>query len=1174
MDAIAVDILSKRYELAERIGAGGMGEVFLSSDLLTNQPVAVKRVYVNPPAKPGTGRATDATRLLLTQEFSVLASMRHPNIISVLDYGFDPKGGPFFVMEYLPRADTVLEASRSLPLDGKVSLVIQMLQALTYLHRRGLIHRDLKPANVLVVQGADGEPQVKLLDFGLASTAKEAPEEGGGTLAYMAPEAFMDEPLSAATDLFSLGVMAFEMIGGVHPFEELAATGSQLVISILHGEPNYAHLDVPPALKDVIATLLEKDPADRYSSAEAVIAAMCSATGIGAPPETEAIRESFLQAAQFVNRQSEMTELNDVLKASASGNGAIWLVGGESGIGKSRLIDELRIRALVGGSLVIRSQSVTEQSSPYTVWRPVLRRLVIHSDLSDLEAGVLKELVPDIDTLLKRTISDPPAIEPAAAQTRLLQTIESLLARQTQPLVILFEDLQWENIESLRVLTYLARVIESMSVLIIGSYRSDERPDLPDDVPGARSMRVGRLEEPYIKELSVSILGERGDDERIVQLLQEETEGNAFFLVEIVRTLAEEAGTLSGISSLAELPENVITGGIRRTMERRIGALPDAAYPLLHAAAIAGRRIDLEVLPSLESPMPYQQWLIVCADAAIIDVQDNEWRFAHDKLREFILDQIPPDQKVRFHQQVAQALERTYPDTPETYAVLAYHWGQGENPAKEGYYAARAGQQAFSSSAYQQAIAQLTRALELKDDAGFTTEEQADFERIVGESYFGIGRLTESTLHLKRAVKLLGYTWPTSLPGMLAHLNRVTARQFLHRVMPGTRTSKSSIKRLASGSLAFERISHAYYFENENFPTLYAALSALNLAEQAGPSPEVVRGLATLHIVAGIVPMHGLARYYGKLAYETAEKIENASASGWIDHVSGVYHSGIGELDKGAALLEGAMEVWTKLGDTRRWQESLTLWGMTEFARGNLERSEQMRRELFESAVKTDSDQAKVWGPLGLAEIALRRGQFHEAYQHIEEAQKSPEGIRLVEKIWLHGMLALALLSMDEAEDAKEHALESLKLSLGSSPNGYYALEGYSGAAEVLLELWKQNPTGENWRNAQRGLRSMKKFGSVFPIGEARALTWAGWAKALKGDHVGAKALWEKALLSAETYHVPYERGLISYHGAVSLPVGDADRGRMLAEAKGAFQVMGTPYLLGLVEKAEKGVGA
>src|SRR5262245_10335440 len=154
-------LLGGRYQVLNRIGSGGMGVVYRALDRLTGGVVTLKQLH--PTLAPYGSGGSDG-RLELAREFTLLASLRHPNIISVLDYGFDASGLPFFTMDLEENAVTIIEAARGRPLLVQVDLLVQTLRALAYLHRHGIVHRDLKPANVLVVHGV-----VKVLDFGLSS---------------------------------------------------------------------------------------------------------------------------------------------------------------------------------------------------------------------------------------------------------------------------------------------------------------------------------------------------------------------------------------------------------------------------------------------------------------------------------------------------------------------------------------------------------------------------------------------------------------------------------------------------------------------------------------------------------------------------------------------------------------------------------------------------------------------------------------------------------------------------------------------------------------------------------------------------------------------------------------------------------------------------------------------
>src|SRR5262249_46369421 len=254
-----------------------------------------------------------------------------------------------------------------------------------------------------------------------------------------------------------------------------------------------------------------------------------------------------------------------------------------------------------------------------------------------------------------------PELDPEAAQTRLLTVIEDVFRRQTQPACIILEDLQWASTENLAVLARLSRTVSELLLLIIGSYRTDENVDLPSALPAMRLFPLHKLHYKEIAELSAAMLGPAGRQEQIIALLHRETEGNVFFLVEVVRELAQAAGQLDLIGKIT-LPTTILTGKVNDIVTNRLGRVPEQARPLLQVAAVIGRQLNLAILRELEPTTDLDNWLTTCANLAILDVQDGTWRFAHDKLREGLLSVLPDVGRQALHARIAAAIETVYAD--------------------------------------------------------------------------------------------------------------------------------------------------------------------------------------------------------------------------------------------------------------------------------------------------------------------------------------------------------------------------------------------------------------------------------------------------------------------------------------------------------------------------------
>lgn len=657
-------LLDQRYRLEGQIGGGGMGNIYRAFDRLTQRPVALKRVALHPADSPENTPSLEIRRAI-THEFQVLASLRHPHIIRVLNYGFDASGTPYFTMELLEGAQTLLHYGQTRPLTEKVELLIQLLQALAYLHRRGLLHRDLKPSNVLVLDG-----RVKLLDFGLAAQAMESMV---GTLAYIAPETLQGSASSPASDLYSVGIMAYELFTGHYPFELHNMT--QLIADVLMRDPDldvlrlalvesddpYVEIDLPHRLQiaEIIALLTAKAPEWRYQQAEQVITDLRDAIHAVVLSETEETRNSFLQAAEFIGRESELYQLSRAVHRLLDRQGSAWMITGEGGIGKTRLLNEIRTYALTQGALVVTGTG-EQQNDPYALWRDPITRLALNVPLSDAAATCLQQIAPGIGRLLERTLPPP------AACPHLASVVVELVTRQPFPVVIILEDLHQAASESLALLAHVIEQIDHLRILLLLSYRSDEIAPLFPELP---HLYLPRFIPTEIATLSRSMLGAFGERPDLLEWLTQETEGNPFFMVEIVRALAQSAGDLSKVSTLSTLPREIIAGGVLWLIQKRLDRVPRRFYPLLQIAAILGRQIDLEVLQAADPNVAIDQWLDACIDSAVIEWRNGGWYFTHDKLRQSVMSTNNQHQLADLHRQAAQALTHVYGDHP----AVAYH---------------------------------------------------------------------------------------------------------------------------------------------------------------------------------------------------------------------------------------------------------------------------------------------------------------------------------------------------------------------------------------------------------------------------------------------------------------------------------------------------------------------
>ncbi|MCZ7570903.1 MAG: protein kinase [Ardenticatenaceae bacterium] len=352
--------LNDRYKLTERLGEGGMAEVYRGQDLRLGRDVAVKML------RPQyAGDQTFLQRFL--GEARSLAGFSHPNIVNVYDVGKDGRRY-YIVMEYVPGSDLrqILQKRSRLPVKQALNIARQVALGVGYAHRKGLVHRDIKPGNVLITPGGEA----KVADFGIAKAMSSAnltePGVVWGTTAYLSPEQVRGEPATPASDVYSIGVVLYEVLAGRVPF-----TGEDRVaIALQHLHDTPAALTelnprVPRGVEFLVQKALAKNPADRYPNADDLARALgeylragtdltaprealparAPATAVAAAPATLQRRPP----APVVGRADDLARQRERRAARLEGGNAVALQAPESRIDWATLALAIVAAVLVFG---------------------------------------------------------------------------------------------------------------------------------------------------------------------------------------------------------------------------------------------------------------------------------------------------------------------------------------------------------------------------------------------------------------------------------------------------------------------------------------------------------------------------------------------------------------------------------------------------------------------------------------------------------------------------------------------------------------------------------------------------------------------------------------------------------------------------------------------------------
>ncbi len=397
------------------------------------------------------------------------------------------------------------------------------------------------------------------------------------------------------------------------------------------------------------------------------------------------------------------------------------------------------------------------------------------------------------------------------------------------------------------------------------------------------------------------------------------------------------------------------------------------------------------------------------------------------------------------------------------------------------------------------------------------------WQRVLGEAYFSMGKLSESGKYLLPAVASLDKTVPDSDVKIGIFLGVELLRQIWHRIHRKTVTATETqhIQKLEAVR-AYERLGQIYFFANRSLPTTYTALRGLNLAENISPSPELARLYASVALAMGLIPLHSMARLYIRLALETAEKLDHHSAMAWVLEIGSIYFTGIGRWEKARQMALHGAELGKQLNNPRRWEENMIPLGYIAQYQGNFESAIKIYRDVYLSAFQRGDVQVQRWALASEGETRLALGQLNRSLQLMTQTLNLHLGTEdIVTDLCCHAIAGVVHLRQNQFDEAFESAEKASALIVQSSPpTSFTAFEGYAGVAEIYIRLWQKVLSGESisgdvsveelHRRAMYAIRNLKNFAHIFPIAKTRALLWQGYMTRY------AQKLWRSGIAHAE----------------------------------------------------------
>ncbi len=875
------------------------------------------------------------------------------------------------------------------------------------------------------------------------------------------------------------------------------------------------------------------------------------------------------QAADLpVGRERELALLDELLaelSAAATGEGpagaGVLIIEGDAGIGKSFLVAELLRRAGESGQEVVVLEGAgdaVELSTPYFAWRAVFEGLLAESGgpaepaaLDELLAGLEPEqqaLAPLLDVVLPTDLPETPLTAQMSGEARQESTqllLVSLLQSRLggRPLLLVFDDGHWLDSASWALAGRVQREVQPLLLVLAVRPLGPDAPAVYrelKELATTRHLTLDLLPPAAIEALVCRRLGARSLPEPVARLIHEKAEGHPFFSEEIAYALRDGGyiavvdgecrltGKGHGLDSL-DFP-----GTIQGVVASRIDLLPPIQQLTVKVASIIGRifayRVLHDIYPDPREVGRLRESLDSLDRLDITPLETPEPNLSH-YFRQYVTLEVVYNlmtfqQRRQLHHNVALLYEREEAGDPARLdPLLGHHWSLAGENEKAVHYFARAGESAFRDYANAEAITFLSRALELGGD-GPAPAVRAFRHRLAAEAAYRLTLMEQSLDHYSQALHLLERGVPAGNLrkgiGLLGQLGR----QLLHRIQrrpAGNAAVERGRAQLLEAARAYEGVSEIFYNAGDFLSSFYCVMAALNLAERAGPSPELARGYANMCATMGSVSMNGAADGYRRRAAQMAASNDDLPTRAAIQIPLSAQSLWVANWQRAEAEIGEALEINSRLRDWRRWSVAAWVWPQVAESCGDLERAAGLWEELYEVALRSRDTRHQVRCRGGQFFNFMALGRPEEALACLEDVRATlrdnPEMMPVEERLW-HAANAAAALHRGEAGQAREEA-HALLGAIQRARFKFDLLPVFSTAAEVFLALWatEQGTADE----ARAGCRVINSYARTYRFARPRALRCQGRWEELAGNGKKAEKFYTKSRELASTLGMAHE---------------------------------------------------
>lgn len=711
-------IINNRYQISCKLGEGGMGTIYLATDILkANAQIAIKTIR----EKALVQKRSNALELF-KQEYEVMTRLSHPNLIKVYDFGKDDSSGDYYIAMEQVKGQTIREIlSKRILLSEDISLEIfvALLRAMEFIHSRGILYRDVKPENILIdLEETDQlrAKSVKLLDFGLADIGDKTKDVVKGTVNYMAPEVLKGR-VDHLSDIFGLGVLFYELYSGALIYTDGTISS---IISSLSNSANFKEsislsLDKIKNcnVRKIIQKMTEYQPEKRFQSCSVIIQAINQLTGSNFEIETHATKEAYVFGVNFVARKVEFADLNDFVNLPASNS--LYLLAGSLGVGKTRIFLELKKYCRLKNISYYQGKCSSEIT--FEPFIAILTEMLLNckEELILKYGAELKKIIPEHNKLAAIKIATTQ--DPKAERGLLVETVSNFIIEyafitkeelQTDKTILFIDNLQWADELSLDVLSELLykvsvnhlELLSASSLRICAAYRDEEHENIKQfiDVLHKKNRLIKHVLLPFsddeVAEYIKAIFGKQNIHKSLLENISKikiRVGGNPVFLQELVKKLVESNMIIKVKSEWAlvksvdkiDIPEN-----LQQIISEKIKSLVlnhDERFALDLLALLTRTGVTMDFFIKLVRDyikVDVKKLFDYLAKEEIHSFTNSEYHSTNNLISEVIKKEMPLNRKQRLHQHIANRMELIYKvDTIDIKNIrndlledLAYHY--------------------------------------------------------------------------------------------------------------------------------------------------------------------------------------------------------------------------------------------------------------------------------------------------------------------------------------------------------------------------------------------------------------------------------------------------------------------------------------------------------------------